>query len=355
MARLLQKPRSVTINEFGKLGFTGIKQMDELTMSLYDFTKTKADSVETISLNDLERYTHSKTNSWLNVVGLHDHNKIKEISEVLGLHPIVLDKITDTGIRASFEDHDDYLVIVLKLIHLDENEMTIQSEHLVMVMFENLLITFQENNNDPFTPIRERIFKEASRVRGEKVDYLTLSLVRAILHDYSNTVEFIGDRIENLEGAIFADDSKDLLEELNTYNTEIAFLNKIIRPTKDTVVNLCRSDSDLINQERSQYMISHLTDSMFIVSDAAENYRTMLHDHLNIYHTNVASKLNEMFRVLTIFSVIFVPLTFIAGIYGMNFEYIPELGYPWGYFVVWGVMITMAVGMLIYFKRKNWL
>ena len=355
MARLINKPSDATIHEFGKLGFVGTQKVDELTMQLIDFTKDGIDQVEDIALQDVPPHLSSKSVSWLNVVGLHDHEKIKALCEMLNIHPVVVDKITNTGMRPGFEDHEDYLVITMKLIHLKVADVTIESEHIVFILLDNMVISFQENHMDPFGPLRERLKRPNSRLRQSRTDYFALSLVRAILHEYSTIEEVIGERIENMEDAIFSNDSKELLEDLNTYNTEIAFLNKIIRPTKDTVSNLCRTDSDLIDSERCQYMINHIMDSMGIVSDAGENYRTMLHDHLNIYNTNVANKLNEMFRVLTIFSVIFVPLTFIAGIYGMNFEYIPELGYPKGYFVIWGVMVTMAASMLIYFKRKGWL
>jgi magnesium transporter len=289
------------------------------------------------------------------VAGLHDAELVEKIGEILEIHPMVVDKITNTGQRAGFEDFEDYDVLTLKLIHLDESEQTIESEHIVFVLFKHLLVTFQENKNDPFEPIRERIKIETSRIRKANQGYLMFALIRTILHEYSRVTEFIGDKIENLEDAIFSQDSRELLAELNTYNTEIAYLNRIVRPAKEAIANLCRSEAVLINQGKSQFMINHILDSMFLVADAAENYRMMLHDHLSIYHTNVANKLNEMFRVLTIFSVIFVPLTFVAGIYGMNFEYIPELGYHNGYFVVWGVMIAVAAIMIVYFKKKGWL
>ncbi len=355
MARLLSKHASTGTNEFGKLGFVGTRQMEETLLTMIDFTSEKLNVLEHFDIQNCPEYMARDSVSWLNVSGLHDYELIREIGTMLNLHPMVIDTITNTGHRAGFEDYDEYIVVTLKMVHLDKDHLTIAAEHIVFVLFEQLLVTFQENTNDPFGPVRERLHKDSARIRKTDRAYLMYSLIRTILHDYSNATEFIGSKIENLEDAIFSSDSNQLLLELNDYNGEITYLNKILRPAKDAISNLCRSDTELIDQEKSRYMINHILDSMWIVAEAAENYRMMLHDQLNIYHTNVANKLNEMFRVLTIFSVIFVPLTFVAGIYGMNFEYIPELGYPNGYFVVWGVMITMAVAMIFYFKRKKWL
>jgi magnesium transporter len=355
MARFLKKQSSREVKAFGKLGFIGTRKMDRPVIDVLDFSADAVEFLQDVPVSDLAKYKTKDSVSWINICGLHDPELITEIGSQFELHPMVIDRITNTDDRPAFEDYDEYAILVLKQLHFDQNDLTIESEHILFALFDNVLITFQENQDDPFNPIRERMQKAVNRVRNGKADYLMLALIRAIINQYTLTLEHMGEKIENIETYIFSDPSKELLEKLNSYNLELSYLYKIIRPFREAVFNFCKADTDLIDPENSQYIINHVIDSIGIASDSCEHYRGMLHDQLNIYHTNVSSRLNEMFRVLTIFSVIFVPLTFIAGIYGMNFEVIPELKYPYGYHVVWGVMIIAAGTMLIYFKRKGWL
>ncbi|MCT4624278.1 MAG: magnesium/cobalt transporter CorA [Schleiferiaceae bacterium] len=354
MARLFKSDRK-EVKEFGKLGFVGTQKMDKPIIEALQINESE---VHLESFSDLSKFTEYRKNHtprWLNIMGLHDSEMIERLGEAYDVHPMILDKISNTEARSSFEDYDEYIVLTLKMLHFNEAEMEIESEHITFILLEDRVVTFQEHQDHPFGPIMERLKKETSRIRKSGADYLMLSLVRAIINQYSIILEKIGDKIENLEESIFADTSNNLLEELTTYNAEMSYMHKIIRPAKEAITLVCKSDSDLIDREKSQYILNHLMDSVNMISETSDSYRMMLHDQLNIYHTNVASKLNEMFRILTIFSVIFVPLTFLAGIYGMNFENIPELSYHYGYHVVWAIMITMAIGMLIYFRRKGWL
>ncbi len=355
MARFLKKQSSDEIKPFGELGFVGTQKMDQPLIEVFDFSQNEIKHKEGGSIEELSTYKESNTISWINICGLHDTELINQIGQIFELHPMVIDKITNTGDRSSFEDYDDYVVLVVKMLHLDKSDMTMRSEHILFALFNNVIITFQENREDPFGPIRERLQKSSNRIRKGNTDYLLFAMVRAIINQYMNSLEYIGQKIENIEDEIFGQQSNELLQDLNDYNMEINFTSKIIRPAKEAIFALCKSDNDLISQESSQYIINNVHDTIWIASDSCESYRTMLHDQLNIYHTNVSTRLNEMFRVLTIFSVIFVPLTFIAGIYGMNFEVMPELNQPFGYFTVWAVMILMAVLMLFYFRRKGWL
>jgi len=355
MARFLKKQPPGEIKPFGKLGFVGTRKMNQPLIEVFDFSQKEIKHKEHVSVEELAGYKVSSTVSWINICGLHDTTLINEIGDILELHPMVIDKITNTGDRPSFEDYDDYIVMVLKMLHLDKSNLTIHSEHILFALFDNVLITFQENQADPFGSIRERLQKKTNRIRKENTDYLLFAMIRAITNQYTNCLEYIGQKIENIEDEIFGQQSNELLQDLNDYNLEINYTSKIIRPAREAIFALCKSDSENISQESSQYIINNVHDTISIASDSCESYRTMLHDQLNIYHTNVSSRLNEMFRVLTIFSVVFVPLTFIAGIYGMNFEVMPELSQPYGYFTIWTLMIIMSVIMLFYFRRKGWL
>jgi magnesium transporter len=355
MARFLTKQSHNEIKPFGKLGFVGTKKMDQPLIEVFDFSPKEIKYEEDVSVEKLSAYKGSNTVSWINICGLHDTELINQIGQIFELHPMVIDKITNTGDRPSFEDYDDYLILALKFLHMDKSELAMHSEHILFVLFDNVLITFQENQEDPFGPIRDRLQHSANRVRNGNADYLLFALIRAIINLYTYSLEYIGQKIENVEDEIFNQRSNELLQDLSDYNLEINFTSKIIRPARESIIALCKSDSGIISPESSQYIINNVHDTIWNASDSCESYRTMLHDQLNIYHTNVANRLNEMFRVLTIFSVIFVPLTFIAGIYGMNFEVMPELSKPYGYLTVWVAMIIMALTMLFYFRRKGWL
>ncbi len=355
MARFLKKQSPTEIKPFGKLGFVGARKMDQPLIEVFDFSEKEIEHKKDVTIEELAGYKESSTVSWINIYGLHDTELINQIGQIYELHPMLIDKITNTGDRPSFEDYDDYVVLVLKMLHLDKSNLTMQSEHILFALFDNILITFQENQVDPFGPIRERLQKTTNRIRKGNTDYLLFVMIRAITNQYTNCLEYIGQKIENIEDEIFGQQSNEVLQDLNDYNLEINYTSKIIRPAKEAIFALCKSDSEIISQESSQYIINNVHDTIWIASDSCESYRTMLHDQLNIYHTNVANRLNEMFRVLTIFSVIFVPLTFIAGIYGMNFEVMPEYSQPYGYFTVWAVMIIIAIIMLFYFRRKGWL
>jgi len=355
MARFLKKISPNEVKAFGNLGFVGTQKMDRPIIDVYDFSDQEFSHKKDIEVEELAQYRESSSLTWINVCGLHDTEIIRKITAIFNLHPMVIDKITNTGDRPSFEDYENYVILVLKMLHLDREKLLMESEHILFAMFENVLITFQENQQDPFEPIRERLQKAENRIRKSNIDYFLFALVRALINKYTNSLEFIGQKIEMNEDDIFSKESSNVLQQLNSFNQEISFTSKVIRPAKDAIFSLCKSDSELIGQEDSQYISSNVYDSILIASDSCENYRMMVHDQLNIYHMNVSSRLNEMFRVLTIFSVIFVPLTFVAGIYGMNFEVIPELSNPYGYFITWGVMLTMAGFMLFYFKRKGWL
>ena len=355
MARFLKKQSPAEIRPFGKLGFVGTKKMDRPLIEVFDFSSEEVKHKTDVTVEELNKYKDSKTVSWINVCGLHETGFINQIGEIFKLHPIVIDKITNTGDRPSFEDFDEYIVLELKMLHLDKSDLTMHSEHILFALFKNVLITFQENEKDPFKPIRQRIQKLTNRVRMRNTDYLLFAMIRAIINQYANSLEFIGQKIENIEDEIFARHSNDLLHELNDYKMEINFTSKIIRPAREAILSLCKSDDDLISQEDSQHIIHNVQDTILLATDSCDNYRNMLHDQLNIYHTNVASRLNEMFRILTILSVIFVPLTFLAGIYGMNFDVMPELHWQYGYLVTLGVMLIVTAILLFYFKRKGWL
>ena len=355
MARFLRRAKTREVKDFGRLGFTGSRQMDNSEMDLIHYNQEHISSHEGVSLDQLLDLVKQKGQSWVRFYGLHDTDLITKLGESMGWHPLVVDKITDIEAHSSFEDYEDYLVLVLKMMRLGDDSSQVETEHLVIIVMDNIIFTFQENRRDPFDPILERMQVATNRIRRFGVDYMLFAQLRATLNEFGYVVEKIGSNIEELDEVIFDKANPELLEEMGAYNIEVSYLVRSMRPARTAILAICKTDSDLISRENCQFIISHVSDTTYLISEAVDNFRLMLHDQLNMYHTNVATRLNEMFRILTIFSVIFVPLTFIAGIYGMNFEFIPELKYHNSYFILLAAMFIIALAMVMYFKRKKWL
>ena len=355
MARFLKKQATRELPALGKLGFVGTQKLEHPIIDVASYSEDYIEVKEDVGAQSLAPFKDSGKPVWINICGVHDTTLIAEVAEIFDLHPAVIDKITNTGTRASYEDFDDYLVVALKMLKINGQRHEVEAEHVLFVLQGEVLLTFQENDQDPFDPIRERMHQENNRIRKGRADYLMFSLLRAILNDYRFIIEQIGEKIEALEDVILDRPSGDILERIGDYKLEINYILKFVRPAREAIMQLCKSDSEFVHPEFSERLMNNVLELAWIASDSSENYRMILNDDMNIYHTNVASRLNEMFRILTVFSVIFVPLTFIAGIYGMNFEYIPELGYHNAYFILLGVMVLVALAMVIYFKRKGWL
>jgi magnesium transporter len=224
---------------------------------------------------------------------------------------------------------------------------------LSLILTKSVLISFQERKGDVFEPVRERIRKQKKRIRNAGTDYLAFALLDIVIDNYIYIISFLGEKIETLEENLLMDPKKSVIEEINMYKRELNFLRKSIKPAREMILSLSKMESELID-ESTDVHFKELQDNINQANDSSDSYREILSDQLNIYHTTISSKLNDIMKFLTIFSVIFIPLTFIAGIYGTNFDVVPELHYEYSYFIMWGVIVTVAIGMLIYFRRRKW-
>lgn len=223
-----------------------------------------------------------------------------------------------------------------------------------MVLGKSFLLTVQEQPGDVFEPVRERIRKQKGRIRKVGIDYLAYALLDTIVDNYIFIIERLGEQIEDIEDEILDNPNQDVLTRINAYKREMNYLRKSIRPARELILQLSKHDSDLV-QEQTLPFLKDLLDLVTQAVEVIDTYRDMLSDHLDIYNTGVNNRLNEIMKILTIFSAIFIPLTFIAGIYGTNFKYLPELNYRYSYFALWGVMVVIALGMVRFFRRKKWL
>jgi magnesium transporter len=342
-------------NSFGKfpgqLVFVGDQKQDftQLRVIAYDENSFVDQIIE--SVEDIEAVCAKYTNVWLNVNGLHDLALIAEIGAYFGIHPLLLEDILHTGHQPKIDEGTEELFFIMKMLRLENN--LLDAEQFSMILNEKILITFQEKNGDVFLPVRERIFKNQGRIRKSGMDYLAFSLLDRVFENYINIMEYFGSKVEELEDVILLQPTNNLLTEINRYKVELNYFRKIIRPSRESVYLFVKGGNPFIKAQTEPYM-RDLLESVSRAFDLVETYKDMLSEQLTVYSTNVNNRLNDVMKILTIFSAIFIPLTFIAGIYGTNFDYIPELSYHNSYFIMWTVMIILALGMIIYFKRKKW-
>lgn len=354
MARFLKNKEATLGKAPGELVFIGEEKVQEATIRVIDYDRDNLSEKELYDIRDGLPYKETETVTWLNINGLHDTELIRQVGKVFNLHALVLEDVVNTGQRPKMEEYDDYLFFVIKMIRYDENEGLIKSEQLSMILGKSFVVTFQEQPGDVFEPVRDRIRKQKGRIRKVGIDYLAYALLDTIVDNYIFIIERLGEKIEDIEDEILDNPTQDVLTRINNYKREMNYLRKSIRPAREFMLHLAKLDSDLIQDETTPF----LKDLLDLASQAVEvidTYREMLSDHLNIYNTGVNNRLNEIMKVLTIFSAIFIPLTFIAGIYGTNFDNLPELHYPYSYFIMWTVFLIVSLAMLRFFRRKNWL
>ena len=354
MARFLKKREASIGQDPSELVFIGEQKVQETTIRLIDYDLEHLKEQDLLDIQSGLSYKETNTITWININGLHDMDLIKEIGTGFGLHPLVLEDIVNTGQRPKMEDYDDYLFFVLKMMRYDPANQKLKNEQLSIVLGKTFLLTFQERPGDVFEPVRERIRKRKGRIRRVGIDYLAYALLDTIVDNYIFIIERLGEQIEEIESEILSNPSQQVLYRINTFKREISYMRKTIRPAKDFVLQLSRLDSDLIHEQTHPFL-KDLLDLATQAVEIVDTYREMLSDHLDIYNTSVSNRLNEIMKVLTIFSAIFIPLTFIAGIYGTNFEYLPELHYRYSYLVFWGILIAVALTMIKFFKRRSWL
>ena len=312
------------------------------------------DEFQTLHVADLKDLFTDDITLWINIEG-NDPALLESLIDFFQLHPLLAESLSDFNQSPKLEEFDDHIFVTLKMLSNDTNSDKIIVEHLNIVIGQNYLITLQEGlEGDVFHPIREKLNRMKSRLRVKGSDYLAYAVLDVIIDNYIMIIESFGERIEELEKQFLNEDQKDPLKEIYDYKLQINFLRKTIRPVREVAALLEKSDSEIIDNSTIPYFNS-LVNHMAHSTEAIETYQIMLNDQLYLYQTRVSNKLNEILRTLTIFSVVFIPLTFIAGVYGTNFHFLPELEFKYSYPIFWGVMVVIASGMLVYFKRKKWM
>lgn len=338
----------------GTVTYTGKKTTMATQLDIIDYSKAYFERFETHHIEDVFKYEDSPHITWINVNGLSNTQDIVTLGNHFELHPLIQEDIVTTHQRPKIEEYDDYLFIVFKMLHYDEHEH-LTSEHVSMIMGKDYLITFQEAEGDVFDDLRERMEHGKGSIRSAGSDYLMYAILDAVVDNYFTVIEFLSNKVEILEDRLFdGKEDGDITAEIQDLKKEILKIRKAVMPLREVVNRLEKIETPLVAKRTHKY-INDLYDHIIQVNESVEIYRDMIGDLMNMYMTSISNKMNEVMKVLTIMASIFIPLTFMAGIYGMNFDYMPELHLKYGYFYLLGAMILVFLGLLWYFKRKKWL
>ncbi|MBI5612206.1 MAG: magnesium/cobalt transporter CorA [Gammaproteobacteria bacterium] len=289
--------------------------------------------------------------TWINIDGLHQPDVLEKIGKVFGLHPLMLEDIANTEQRPKLEDYSDYLYVVVRMLYRSNDK--IFAEQLSLVIGKNVLISFQERHGTEFDPIRERLRNGKGRARRLGVDFLAYQLIDAVIDNYFIVLERLSDEVETLEEQVIASPKQEALQKLHGLKKSMSFLRRSTWPLREVIAAMQRGDSPLIGEPMRVYL-RDIYDHVVAVADAIDSMRDLLNGMLEIHMSNMNIRLNEVMKVLTIVTTLFIPATFIAGVYGMNFKYMPELDWPPAYPVVLVSMVAVAGAMYLYFKRKKW-
>lgn len=338
----------------GSLVYLGAEKADKVTITQISYSETHYEEKELKDISETMISPDPDTTTWINIDGIHNTEMIESAGKHFDIHPLVLEDIVNTQHRPGAEEFDNYMFLALKMLSVDQDKKTIVSEHVSLVLGKNWVISFQENKVDIFEPFRERIRQAKGIIRQRKEDYIFYRLVDTIVDNYFLVTEFISEAIEDLEEEILVRPEKSTLESIYDMKKLIQELKKSIFPLREAVSTILRDESEYISEATGKYF-RDVYEHIIQAFETIESQRETLTSFTDLYMSGLSNKMNQVMQFLTIFAAIFIPLTFIAGVYGMNFEYIPELQYKYGYFIVWGVMITVGLLMLRYFKKKDWL
>jgi len=338
----------------GTLVHVGEKKVESVRITFIDYDEQSFQEKQVTKIEECLKLKDTPTVSWINIDGLHDIELLEKLGKGFELHPLILEDILSTGQRPKFEDYEKYIFIVLKMLSFSGENQSVEVEQVSLILGPNYVISFQERIGDVFENIRDRIRNAKGRVRKMGPDYLAYSLIDAVVDNYFVILEKLGEKIESMEEEVVGDPTEKTVQQIHTLKREMISLRKSIWPLRELIAGLQKSESSLIKETTDIYL-RDVYDHTIQIIDTIESFRDMVSGMLDIYLSSLSNKMNAVMKVLTIIATLFIPLTFVAGIYGMNFEYMPELKVRWAYGAVWLVMITIAVIMLFYFRRKKWL
>lgn len=339
----------------GELVLPEGKKEERARVTVISYTPSDLTEKEISNPADISDISFDRSVNWINIEGIHDLETIEEIGRLFKVHPLHLEDILETEQRPKIDDQNNYLLVMIKMVYLsDKTEDGVEYEHLTVFINEDTVITFQEKPGDVFDPIRNRIRNAKGRIRKMGADYLAYALLDAIVDNYFVVPEKLGEQMETLEMKIVTAPSTETLMTIHRLKRNMISLRKAVWPLREVISNLERSENKIIKRSTVVYLRDVYSHAIQ-VADLIETSRDMLSGMTDLYMSSVSNKMNDTMKILTVIATIFIPLTFIAGVYGMNFDFMPELHWKYGYFAVISVMLVMAFSMLLFFKRKKWI
>lgn len=353
MPRLMKKRSDKAGLPPGTLVHIGEKRAEKTKVTVFNYDEAHFQEKAAAAIGEFLPVPETAGITWINLDSLHDVGMIEELGKNFGLHPLLLEDILNTEQRPKMEDHGDYVFIVVKMLSYNGTKNEISVEQVSIILGPRIVISLQEREGDVFDFIRERIRNNKGRIRKMGADYLAYGLVDAIVDHYFIILEKMGEQIEALEEELVSNPTTETLKGIHVLKRELIILRKAVWPLREVVTGLERGDSPLIHESTCIYL-RDVYDHTIQIIDTIETYREMVSGMLDIYLSSVSNRLNEVMKVLTIITTLFIPLSFVAGIYGMNFKYMPELEWQWGYPFVLGLMATLGLLLLIYFRRRKW-
>jgi magnesium transporter len=338
----------------GTLVHIGEQKAERVKITVIDYDEGRLQEEEIGTVEECFPFKDKPTVTWINVDGIHQVEILELLGDCFGLHPLVLEDILNTDQRPKMEDLSEYLFVVLKTFSYNDQSDEVEPEQISLILGPSFVMSFQEREGDVFNPIRERIRTGKGRIRRMGADYLAYALLDLVVDNYFTVLEQVGEKVEFLEEELVTNPTPETLQTIHNLKREMIFLRKSVWPLREVIGALERGESSLIEESTGIYL-RDVYDHTIQVIDTIETFRDMISGMLDIYLSSVSNRMNEVMKVLTIIATIFIPLTLVAGIYGMNFQYMPELGWRWGYPVVWLAMLVIGALMLVYFRRKKWL
>lgn len=336
----------------GALVLIGNHREEPVTIELIDYSADKSDEAEIIDVSELKGSLQTSTVSWVNVNGIHNTEAIAAIGKVYGIHKLVLEDVLNTEHRPKAEPFENYLFFTMKMMWYNDKDR-LEKEQISIVFGKPYVLCFQERKGDIFDPIRQRIREDSGLVRKRGSDYLVYRLIDTVVDNYFLIIERIEEKVEDIENQITAETEDDMTRSIQYLKREMIVLKRALVPLREAVSGLEKGITDLIDPDNEKYF-RDVYDHLNQIADNLETNREVLSGLMDMQMANMSNRMNQVMKVLTVIASLFIPLTFIAGIYGMNFDNMPELHYKYGYFCAWGLMIVVFIGMLIFFRRKKW-
>jgi len=338
----------------GSLVHIGERKIENVRISVMDYDEQRCDEAMLDSVEQTVEYRNKPSVSWINIDGIHDMEVIKAAGRIFDIHHLVLADIVNTRQRPKYEAYDGFVFVVLKMLDMQSSRNRVIAEQISILVSHNCVITFQEAPGDVLDAVRDRIRGSKGRIRKFGPDYLANCILDAILDGYYAVLDDLSDRVSDMEERLIEEPGQDLLQQIYAARREYLTLRKYIRPVREIIASLERNESGLVRPETSPY-IRDLYDHAIQLIETMESLRDSITGMLEMYLSSASNRMNEVMKVLTIIATIFIPLTFIAGIYGMNFEKMPELKWRFGYVTVWVTMLAVAGAMVWFFRRKKWI